>query len=49
MHKQPDGRMRVGINVPTGRLSVAEARSSLDRSNPSSYPSPLTLTPNSYS
>ena len=27
VHKQPDGRMRVGLNVPTGRLSVAEARS----------------------
>mmetsp|Transcript_11929 Transcript_11929/g.24223 ORF Transcript_11929/g.24223 Transcript_11929/m.24223 type:complete len:256 (-) Transcript_11929:275-1042(-) len=26
VHKQPDGRMRVGLHVPTGRLSVAEAR-----------------------
>jgi len=30
VHKQPDGRMRVGLNVPTGRLSVAEARSIAD-------------------
>merc|ERR1719502_747930 len=26
VHKQPDGKMRVGLHVPTGRLSVAEAR-----------------------
>jgi len=26
VHEQPDGRMRVGIHVPTGRLSVSEAR-----------------------
>ena len=26
VHTQPDGRMRVGLSVPTGRLSVAEAR-----------------------
>ena len=26
VHRQPDGRFRVGLHVPSGRLSVAEAR-----------------------
>jgi ferredoxin-nitrite reductase len=30
VHEQPDGKMRVGIHVPTGRLSVAEARQLAD-------------------
>ena len=40
VHKQPDGRMRVGLNVPTGRLSVAEARSIARTLTPTPHPSP---------
>jgi len=32
VHAQPDGKMRVGIHVPAGRLSVAEARQVADLS-----------------
>jgi len=30
VHRQPDGRFRVGLHVPSGRLSVAEAREIAD-------------------